>query len=78
MQPDAWRGFLPGVVRDVPGAAVYLARSLPFTDTQGTNPVGSCYFISTKGRTYQDQEHGEPWPAAAQLYQVTALPPANR
>ena len=70
VQPETWRDSLPAMHEQFPGAAILLARSLPFPDSGGTQPIGSWYFLSIKGRTYQDQSHGQPWPASVQLFQV--------
>ncbi len=67
--PETWRDFLPDV-RSKDPSQILLARSLPFTDTDGTAPIGTYYFVSVKGRTYQDQDHGYPWPASVQLFEV--------
>jgi len=67
--PDTWRDFLPEVYAKNPPQILY-ARSLPFDDRAGTTQIGSYYFVSIKGRTYQDQTHGLPFPAAVQLYEV--------
>ncbi len=69
--PDTWRNNLSDIEKQHPGAQVLLARSLPFDNRAGTRAIGSWYFISVKGRTYQDQDHGLPWPAAVQLFEVT-------
>lgn len=69
--PDTWRVNLKDIRKQYPGAQILLARSLPFDNQSGTTAIGSWYFIDVKGRTYQDQDHGLPWPAAVQLFEVT-------
>jgi hypothetical protein len=71
--PDSWRDFLPDVRAKAPASKILLARSLPFDDRQDTREIGSIYFISIKGRTYQDYKHGQPGPAAVQLFEVMLL-----
>ncbi len=70
--PDTWRNNLNDVRKKYPKAQVLLARSLPFDNRAETRAIGSWYFISIKGRTYQDQDHDLPWPAAVQLFEVTS------
>jgi 4-amino-4-deoxy-L-arabinose transferase-like glycosyltransferase len=68
--PETWRDYVPTERVENPTSQILLARSLPFDDRAGTSEIGSWYFISIKGRTYQDQTHGEPDPAAVQLFEV--------
>ena len=67
--PETWRDYLLAERSDNP-SQILLARSLPFDDREGTTEIGSWNFISIKGRTYQDQSHGLPNPAAVQLFEV--------
>jgi len=68
--PETWRDYLLAERSDNP-SQILLARSLPFDDREGTTEIGSWNFISIKGRTYQDQSHGFPNPAAVQLFEVS-------
>lgn len=67
--PETWRDHL-AFERQLNPPQILLARSLPFDDRAGTQEIGPWYFISIKGRTYQDQSHGHPWPASVETFEV--------
>jgi 4-amino-4-deoxy-L-arabinose transferase-like glycosyltransferase len=67
--PETWRDYLPDI-KSLDPSQILLARSLPFKDTGGTQSIGPYFFVSVKGRTYQDQSRGLPYPASVQLYEV--------
>jgi hypothetical protein len=67
---DDWRAGLPQYRQENPGRPILLSRTLPFDDRQGVTELSQIFFLSIKGRTFQDQNHGEPFPAAIVLYQV--------
>lgn len=67
---EQWRGFYLQARAQNPAAQILLARTLPLEDEKGLKAVGPEFFLSIKGRTYQDRSHGEPYPAAVKLYEV--------
>ncbi|MEK7818043.1 MAG: DUF2723 domain-containing protein [Actinomycetota bacterium] len=53
-----------------PGAHILVSLSLPHESSKDMIPVGGDYYLSIKGRTYQDRSHGEPYPLTVRLYDM--------
>lgn len=66
---ETWRERLPAASVGATSQVLY-SRTYPFTDTRGTAALTGPVFLSIKGRTYQDRDHGEPYPARVQFYEV--------
>lgn len=67
---ENWRDILPAAQAERPGAQVMLAFTLPVEVDPHVAPRSGLYPLGIKGRTYQDFVHGEPFPAAGQLFEV--------
>jgi len=63
--PDSMLSYLKGMH---PGAQVLLSRSFNITDKDQLKIIRADYPLSLKGGSYQDFEHGKPYPVAAQLF----------
>lgn len=74
---DGWAGQLPGL-QSLGVPQILLSHTAPFDDRDAAlvQRQLSQYFLSIKGRTYQDYLHGEPYPALVQLFVV--VPAAGR
>lgn len=66
---EGWRQQLPDIYRQLP-PQILISRTLPFNDDEGLRAVTTPVLVSLKGRTYQDREHGEPYPSEIQLFFV--------
>lgn len=65
---SGWSNVLPEVRAGNP-SQILVSRTLPFDrEGQDLSETGHAYFVSIKGRTYQDYTHGEPYPATVQLF----------
>lgn len=66
--PEGWSNALPEV-RARGRSQILVSRTLPFfREGQDLSEVSNAYYVSIKGRTYQDYAHGEPYPAKVQLF----------
>lgn len=64
--------LLSSLKRQHPSSPVLVSRSFNITDADQLNGIRSDYPLSLKGGTYQDFDHGKPFPIAAQLFKETA------
>jgi hypothetical protein len=66
--PRSWREQMTGYADS--GRRVYYSHTLPLEDRSGLKALTEPVLVGIKGRTYQDRSHGEPYPAAVQLFEV--------
>lgn len=64
--------LLSSLKRQHPSSPVLVSRSFNITDADQLNGIRSDYPLSLKGGTYQDFDHGKPFPIAAQLFKEAA------
>ncbi|MDO8735579.1 MAG: hypothetical protein Q7K29_00645, partial [Thermoleophilia bacterium] len=68
--PEGWSEVLPEVKSGNP-PQILLSRTFPIErEGQTMSEIGRFYYLSIKGRTFQDYSHGEPYPATVQLFVV--------
>jgi len=68
--PEGWSNDLPEVRAEDP-PQILLSRTKPlFREGQDLTEISNEYYLSIKGRTYQDYSHGEPFPAKVALFVV--------
>lgn len=72
MQVDeSWRETLNYTRMVNPSAQILVSLTLPAAGDSGTTtPLGDEFYLSIKGRTFQDRSHGDPYPASVRLYEA--------
>lgn len=67
---ESWRDTLRSIRAAKPNAQILISLSQPHESSNDMVPVGGDYYLSIKGRTYQDRSHGEPYPLTVRLYDM--------
>lgn len=70
---ESWRSHLARYDFQHPGAPVLLSLTVTEGDAppdDDLQPLTGDVYLSNKGRTFQDREHGEPYPLSFRLYEL--------
>ncbi len=69
VSPESWRDYL-AEVRARPPAQILASHNYGFQPEDHALQLSDGYWVSIKGRTYQDVRHGEPFPYVVQLFGI--------